>query len=155
MSWRDPAVRLVSTDNACPGARAFLQYVATFQIMDIYRLNGILADAAAPQTAQPATPGAPTSPAQSILGSPIIFIGLIFVMMYFIVFRPQSQQRKKQAEMLKTLKSGDKVVTSSGIVGVVITVKDTTVSLRSADAKMEVTKPSVTQILENGAVTES
>ena len=51
--------------------------------------------------------------------------------------------------MLANLKSGDKVVTSSGIVGVVITVKDKTVSLRSADAKMEVTKPSVTDILES------
>ncbi len=52
--------------------------------------------------------------------------------------------------MLETLKSGDKVVTSSGIVGVVVTVKDKTVSLRSSDAKMEVTKASVTEILERG-----
>ena len=55
--------------------------------------------------------------------------------------------------MLASLKSGDKVVTSSGIVGVVITVKDKTVSLRSADAKMEVTKSSVTEILERGGST--
>ena len=53
------------------------------------------------------------------------------------------------------LKSGDKVVTSSGIVGVVITVKDRTVSLRSADAKMEVTKASVTEILAGGDAAES
>src|SRR5271156_3506368 len=102
MNRCDPAVCLVSTNNACPSVCAFLKYAATFQIMDIYRLNGILADAVAPQTAQPATQGTPTTPAQSLLGSPFIFIGLIFVMMYFIVFRPQSQQRKKQAEMLKT-----------------------------------------------------
>ena len=70
-------------------------------------------------------------------------------MIYFVVFRPQSQQRKQMAKLLAALKSGDKVVTSSGIVGVVITVKDKTVSLRSADAKMEVTKSSVTEILES------
>jgi preprotein translocase YajC subunit len=56
---------------------------------------------------------------------------------------------------LKKLKSGDKVVTASGIIGVVITVKDQTVSLRSADAKMEVTKSSVTEILEGGNAVES
>jgi len=71
-------------------------------------------------------------------------------MMYFMLFRPQQQRSKQQAKLLSALKSGDKVVTSSGIVGVVITVKDKTVSLRSADAKMEVTKSSVTEILESG-----
>jgi len=69
-------------------------------------------------------------------------------MMYFMLFRPQQQRAKQMAKLLASLKSGDKVVTSSGIVGVVITVKDKTVSLRSADAKMEVTKSSITEILQ-------
>jgi preprotein translocase subunit YajC len=75
---------------------------------------------------------------------------LLVVIMYFMMIRPQSQQRKRQAQLLEALKSGDKVVTSSGIVGVVVTVKDKTVTLRSVDAKMEVTKSSVTEILERG-----
>ena len=57
--------------------------------------------------------------------------------------------------MLQALKSGDKVVTSSGIIGLVITVKDKTVSLRSADAKMEVTKASVAEILESSSTPDS
>ena len=76
---------------------------------------------------------------------------LIFVIMYFVMFRPQSQRAKKQAEMQKSLKSGDRIVTSSGIVGVVVTVKDKTVSIRSSDAKMEITRSSVAEILESGA----
>jgi preprotein translocase subunit YajC len=44
-------------------------------------------------------------------------------------------------------------VTSAGIIGTVITVKDKTVSLRSADAKFEVTKASVTEILADDANT--
>jgi len=80
---------------------------------------------------------------------------LFGVILYFLFIRPQSQQRKQQAKLIAALKSGDKVATSSGIVGVVITVKDSTVSIRSADAKMEVTKSSVTQILESGGATES
>jgi len=80
---------------------------------------------------------------------------LMGIMMYFLLFRPQQQRNKQQARMLSNLKSGDKVLTSSGIIGVVITVKDKTVSLRSADAKMEVTKGSVTEILESGDTSAS
>jgi len=84
--------------------------------------------------------------------APMILLVIVF---YFILIRPQQRRSKQQAELLKNLKSGDKVVTSSGIVGLVITVKDKTVSLRSADAKMEVTKASVTEILESSSSTDS
>ena len=79
----------------------------------------------------------------------------MLVLMYFLLFRPQQQQRARQAKLIAALKSGDKVVTSGGIIGVVTSVKDRTVSLRSADAKMEVTKSSVTEILEGGNAAES
>lgn len=113
------------------------------------------APAAAPAGTAAASTGTSGGTPPSMFGSPIVLIALMGVMMYFLIFRPQSQQRKQQAKLIAALKSGDKVVTSSGIVGVVITVKDSTVSLRSADAKMEVTKSSVTQILESGGATES
>ena len=125
-------------------------------------LNEILVLAQA--TAAPATTST-TAPAAASSGTPTAQQGspfgllfpmvLIFVVMYFLMIRPQSQQRKKQAQLLETLKSGDKVVTSSGIVGVVITVKENTVSIRSADAKMEITKSSVVQILEGSTAIES
>lgn len=79
----------------------------------------------------------------------------MIVIMYFILIRPQQQQRKRQEKMLQALKAGDKVVTSSGIVGMIITVKDKTVSLRSADTKMEVTKSSVAEILERSGSADS
>ncbi|MGO8765433.1 MAG: preprotein translocase subunit YajC [Limisphaerales bacterium] len=118
-------------------------------------LNAILADAtaAAPasgsaaSTTSSATQGA--APQSSALGL-IVPMGLILVIMYFLMIRPQSQQRKRQAQMLETLKANDKIVTSAGIVGIVISVKDKTVSIRSADAKMEVTKGSITEIIERG-----
>jgi preprotein translocase subunit YajC len=128
--------------------------------MDIYRLNGILADAAAsPAAATTGASGTSSQQAptglQGIFNSPIPLLVLFGIIFYFILIRPQQKRAKQQAALVGSLKSGDKVVTSSGIVGVVITVKDTTVSLRSADAKMEVTKSSVTQILEGSAATES
>ena len=96
--------------------------------------------------------------AASPQGSPfglLVPMILVFVIMYFMMIRPQQKKAKQQAAMLKTLKSGDRVVTAAGIIGVVITVKDNTVSLRSADAKMEVTKASVTEILPGGEATVS
>jgi preprotein translocase subunit YajC len=125
--------------------------------MHLYHLNGILADAATPTTA--ATTGTSAQPTsaglQGLLNSPLPMLVLFGVVFYFILIRPQSQQRKKQAALLNALKAGDKVATASGIIGTVITVKDNTVSIRSADAKMEVTKASVTQILEGSAATEA
>lgn len=120
--------------------------------MHLNVLNALLAQATAtpPATAPGGAPGAQPGPAQMLFGNPLILIVLMVVMMYFMMIRPQSQQRKRQAQLLESLRSGDKVVTASGIVGVVVTVKDKTVSLRSSDAKMEVTKSSVTEILERG-----
>ena len=119
--------------------------------MHLNVLNAFLADATAtPPAATPAgTPGAQPT-AAPFFANPIILIVLMIVMMYFMMIRPQSQRAKQQAKLIDSLKSGDKVVTTSGIVGVVVTVKDKTVSLRSSDAKMEVTKSSVTEILEQG-----
>ena len=121
--------------------------------MHLNVLNGFLAQAAtAPATTTPAAPapgGAGATPPNSPW-SLIVPLGLMLVILYFMMIRPQSQQRKRQTQLLSNLKSGDKIVTSSGIVGIVITVKDKTVSLRSADAKMEMTKSSVIEILERG-----
>ena len=55
---------------------------------------------------------------------------------------------KQQDSLLKNLKSNDRVVTSSGIVGIVISVKEKSVTLRSADSKLEVLKSAVTEITE-------
>ena len=51
----------------------------------------------------------------------IVGIGLVF---YFLIIRPQSQARKKQAELLDSLKKGDDVMTVGGIIGVVKDIKE-------------------------------
>ena len=80
---------------------------------------------------------------------------MLFVEFYMILIRPQQKRAKELAKLVESVKSGDKVVTSSGIVGVVLTVKDKFVTLRSADAKFEVTKGSISEIIESGKSTES
>lgn len=65
---------------------------------------------------------------------------LIFVVFYFLLIRPQQQRQKKAAlqrnEMLKALKAGDKIVTTGGIFGTIVAVreKDDTVLLRIAQS---------------------
>ncbi len=67
-------------------------------------------------------------PTNSIaLFAPYILIALVF---YFLLFMPMQKQKKKQAEMLKNLKSGDVVVTSGGITGTIVSVEEDTVVLR-------------------------
>jgi len=50
--------------------------------------------------------------------------GAIFAIFYFILIRPQSTQRKKHDEMVRNLKKGDEIVTSGGLVGEVLFIKE-------------------------------
>ena len=50
--------------------------------------------------------------------------GAIFAIFYFILIRPQSTQRKQHDEMVRNLKKGDEIVTTGGIVGEVLFIKE-------------------------------
>jgi preprotein translocase subunit YajC len=89
----------------------------------------------------------PTAQMLSMLGTLVFFM----VVMYLLMIRPQQKKAKEHAALLKNLKAGDKVVTSGGLLGVVVSVKDKTVSLRSADTKVEVLKSAVTEIVESAS----
>ena len=58
---------------------------------------------------------------------PLVFI---FVIFYFVLILPQQKRQRKWQEMLGSLKNGDRVVTSGGIRGTIISVKDDAVQLR-------------------------
>jgi preprotein translocase subunit YajC len=95
--------------------------------------------------APPAQPGQQSQAPPWMQMVPLVLLIVIF---YFILIRPQQKKAKEHAAMLKTVKPGDKIVTSSGVVGVILTVKEKTVTLRSADAKLEVTKSAIAEITE-------
>ena len=73
---------------------------------------------------------------------------IMLVMMYLIIIRPQRTRQKQLNALMENLKPGDKVVTASGIVGVIIGLKDKTVSIRSADSKFEILKSTISEITE-------
>jgi preprotein translocase subunit YajC len=110
--------------------------------MQLNPFIAILAFAAPPANGQP---GQQQNPVMAFL--PMILLVVVF---YFILIRPQQKRAKELRKLLEALKPGDDVVTAAGIVGTVITVKDKTVTLRSGDAKFEVTKGSVTEIIQPG-----
>lgn len=66
---------------------------------------------------------------------------LLFIVFYFLLIRPQKQRDKQHQKMLSNLNKNDEVVTSSGIHGVVVGVKDKTILLRvDENVKIEVEK---------------
>lgn len=78
----------------------------------------------------------PAKAPESILGSPFVMMGIMVVMFYFLLIRPQQRQRKEMAERIAALQSGDKVVTTSGIHGIVHNVKEHTVIIKVAEGTM-------------------
>ena len=74
----------------------------------------------------------------------MVFFGIIF---YVMLIRPQQKRAKEQAKMLNELKAGDKVTTTSGIVGVVVGIKDNSVTLRSGESKLEITKAAIGEVV--------
>src|SRR5262245_3896674 len=81
---------------------------------------------------------------QSLWGAFPFFL-LIFAF-YFAILRPQQRRQKQLDQMVKSLRAGDRVTTTSGIIGTVVTVKDKSVSIRSADTKLEVLKTAISEI---------
>ncbi|MEK7401309.1 MAG: preprotein translocase subunit YajC [Gemmatimonadota bacterium] len=70
---------------------------------------------------------APTPGGGSMLPQLLFQFGLIFAIFYFLMIRPQQKQRKNHEKALKSIKRGDRIVTSGGIIGDVIHVKDSVV----------------------------
>ena len=99
-----------------------------------------------PQSGDPTKQPNPTGQLIQTVG----MMALMVVVFYVVLLRPQQKRAKEQANLLKAVKPGDKILTSGGIVGVVLTVKESTVTIRSADTKLEITKSAITSITERG-----
>ncbi len=103
-----------------------------------YGMDLLLAMASAPQAGQQ----------QQSIWIQLVPMLLLIAVFYFALIRPQQQKAKQHAELLKSIKPGDKVVTGGGLIATVVTVRDRTVTIRSGDSKLEVTKGSIAEITE-------
>jgi preprotein translocase subunit YajC len=86
------------------------------------------------------------------MGSMLIFLVAIFAVMYFFMIRPQQKKQKEHKAMLEALKTGDKVVTNSGMMGTIVHIHDdkNKVVLKVADqVKVEFVKSSIAGLVDN------
>src|ERR1044071_6783420 len=92
------------------------------------------------------TPAAPSGPSSLEQFLPMV---LLFAAMYFLMIAPQRKKQKEHERMLKSLESGDEIVTTGGIYGVITNVKDDRFVVRISDnTKIEVGKGFVQTVLK-------
>ena len=83
---------------------------------------------------------------------PEIFLVAMFVLMYFLLIRPQQKRAKDHKNLLKTLKKGDEVVTNGGVVGKVNSVDESFATLEIAEGVVvKVQKQGINQKMPKGS----
>ena len=92
----------------------------------------------------------------------VLQIGLIVLIFYFLMIRPQQKQRKQQENALFSLRKGDEVVTTGGLVGEIIHIKESLkdgapaksledrITIKSGESKVVVHRGRVHQVLKSG-----
>jgi preprotein translocase subunit YajC len=97
------------------------------------------AAAFAAEQAAPAAPAASQAPSGplALIANPMTMLFLIFIIFYFLLIRPQQKKAKEQAEMLKKITRGDKVITTGGIYGTVMAETDAVLTLQ-VDEKVKI-----------------
>jgi preprotein translocase subunit YajC len=114
--------------------------------MNWLSVDPLFALGASPQPGQPPAP----------LWTNLVPLVLLVVVFYVALIRPQQKKAREHTDMLKTIRPGDRIVTTGGVVAVVVTVKEKTLSIRSADSKFEITKSAIAEITERtGETSES
>ena len=75
----------------------------------------------------------PNGGGSSAVMTQVLFFAAIFAIFYFLLIRPQQKQKKEREAMLRAVKKGDRVVTSSGLHGTVVGLGEHTITLKVAD----------------------
>lgn len=106
-------------------------------------MDFLIAEAAAQNGAPPPTAGFEF----------LIMIGIFFLIMYFLIIRPQSKRAKEHKRLLESLNRGDEIVTSGGMAGRITEVGDTFLDVEIADGvSVKVQKQAVTTVMPKGSL---
>ncbi len=110
-------------------------------------LNLAYAMAQVPIGSSASTPTASPSPLVSFM--PLILMMVIF---YFLLIRPQQKRQKEHTQMIANLKKNDEIITTGGIYGTIVGVKDDSFILRvDENVKIEIQKGAVTQVIRKNS----
>lgn len=97
-----------------------------------------------------ATGGAPAGDSGLIGFLPII---LMFVLLYFMMIRPQMKRAKEQKQMVEALQKGDEVIAAGGLVGRITNISDAYISLEVApETEISVQRAAVQMLLPKGTI---
>jgi len=83
---------------------------------------------------------------------------LLFIpLLYFMMIRPQQKRQKQWQEMLTSIKSGDRITTTGGLRGVILSIKDDTIIIRVApdNLKLEIAKTAIASVTTQDSASES
>ncbi|MFC1853119.1 preprotein translocase subunit YajC [candidate division CSSED10-310 bacterium] len=73
---------------------------------------------------------------------------VIFAIFYFLLIRPQSKKQKEHQEVLNTLKKGDRILTTGGIYGTIVNIKDQIVQVKIADkVKIQISRSAISGLV--------
>lgn len=103
----------------------------------------------------PALLFAPSGQAGGGLSVLLFQVALIFGIFYFLIIRPQRRQREQHAKLLAGLQKGDQIVTSGGIVGEVVHLKDNEVTIRSGESKLVVMRANIANVVSRQGAEKS
>jgi preprotein translocase subunit YajC len=97
-----------------------------------------------------ATPAAASSE-NGLLG--MLPLVLMFVVLYFVMIRPQMKRQKEAKAMIEALAKGDEVVTAGGVIGKITKMGDNFVHLEVANGvELQLQRSAITQVLPKGSV---
>jgi preprotein translocase subunit YajC len=102
-------------------------------------------------------------PGGQSLVAPLLMYGGIFAIFYFLIIRPQQQQRKTHERAVLQLKKGDRIVTAGGIIGEVQHIKSATpptaedeITVKSGESRLIVERGRIAKIVAaNGTSTSA
>jgi preprotein translocase subunit YajC len=99
-----------------------------------------------------AAPAAAASSTESSLFSMLPLV-LMFVVLYFVMIRPQMKRQKEAKSMMEALAKGDEVVTSGGMLGRISKLGETFVSIEAASGvELQVQRSAIVQVLPKGTI---
>ncbi len=88
-----------------------------------------------------------SSSAQGSIWMPIITFGLVFVIFYFFIIRPQNKKQKDTEKMISAVKKGDRIITIGGVHGEVTSTKEKTVIVKvDENCKIEFSRSAIASV---------
>ena len=85
--------------------------------------------------------------------APLLMMVVFIVIFYFLLIRPQQRKAKEHQSMISKLSTGDEVVTTGGILGRIIEIGDTFITLEIADnVRIKVQKFQITSLMPKGTL---